>query len=109
MKFNEEDTSRVLVVNCGSSSIKYQLYEMPGGTVLAKGLVECIGQQNGALVDVTPVRLPKTEPYFAEVEAFVEAIRTNGTSPVPGEEGLIATRILDAIYRSGRTGKEAKV
>jgi len=66
-------------------------------------------QQHGGLVDVTPVRLPKTEPYFDEVRAFVEAIRSGGPSPVPGEEGLIATRILDAIYKSGRTGKEQKV
>jgi acetate kinase len=39
---------KVLVLNCGSSSIKYQLYAMPEGTVLAKGLVEKIGEAAGA-------------------------------------------------------------
>jgi len=34
---------KVLVLNCGSSSIKYQLYAMPEGAVLARGLVEKIG------------------------------------------------------------------
>ncbi|MDR0364697.1 MAG: acetate kinase [Bacteroidales bacterium] len=33
---------KVLVLNCGSSSIKYQLFDMPNEEVLAKGLVEKI-------------------------------------------------------------------
>lgn len=36
--------SRVLVVNSGSSSLKYQLIELTGETTLAKGLVERIGE-----------------------------------------------------------------
>ncbi|MDR1978437.1 MAG: acetate kinase [Synergistaceae bacterium] len=34
---------KVLVINCGSSSLKYQLFDMDGEKVLAKGLVERIG------------------------------------------------------------------
>ncbi|GAH24353.1 unnamed protein product [marine sediment metagenome] len=34
---------KVLVVNSGSSSIKYQLFDMTDESVLAKGLVERIG------------------------------------------------------------------
>jgi acetate kinase len=41
-------SQKVLVLNCGSSSIKYQLYAMPEGEVLAKGLVERIGDELGA-------------------------------------------------------------
>jgi acetate kinase len=44
--------SRVLVVNTGSSSIKYQLFEMPEGSdakVLASGLVERIGEAGAKL------------------------------------------------------------
>lgn len=33
----------ILVINCGSSSLKYQLIDMNGEAVLAKGLVERIG------------------------------------------------------------------
>ncbi len=39
----------VLVVNCGSSSIKYQLYNMPEKKVLAKGLAEKIGEATSLL------------------------------------------------------------
>jgi acetate kinase len=34
---------KILVLNCGSSSIKYQLFDMASGVVLAKGIVEKIG------------------------------------------------------------------
>jgi acetate kinase len=34
---------KILVINCGSSSIKYQLFDMTNEDVLAKGIVEKIG------------------------------------------------------------------
>ncbi len=37
----------ILVINCGSSSLKYQLLEMEQETLMAKGLVERIGQDEG--------------------------------------------------------------
>ncbi len=40
---------KTLVVNCGSSSIKFQLYSMPQREVLAKGQVERIGEAESAL------------------------------------------------------------
>lgn len=40
---------KVLVVNCGSSSIKYQLFNMTDESVLAKGLVERIGLEGSVL------------------------------------------------------------
>lgn len=40
---------KVLVVNCGSSSIKYQLFDMPGQKVLSKGIVERIGEAGAVL------------------------------------------------------------
>jgi len=41
---------KVLVLNCGSSSIKYQLFDMPARTLLAKGMVERIGDAHAAMV-----------------------------------------------------------
>ena len=34
---------KILVINCGSSSLKYQLIDMSNNGVLAQGLVERIG------------------------------------------------------------------
>ncbi|MFC8847486.1 MULTISPECIES: acetate/propionate family kinase [unclassified Micromonospora] len=41
--------SRVLVLNCGSSSVKYRLYA--GDEVLAKGTVERVGEPGGGTAD----------------------------------------------------------
>lgn len=40
---------KVLVVNCGSSSLKYQLFNMADESVLAKGLVDRIGIEGSVL------------------------------------------------------------
>ena len=38
---------KVMAVNCGSSSLKYKLYEMPEEKVLCSGLAERIGHEDG--------------------------------------------------------------
>lgn len=40
---------KILVINCGSSSIKYQLFEMKDESVLASGLVEKIGTESAII------------------------------------------------------------
>lgn len=35
--------SKTIAINAGSSSLKWQLYQMPEETVIAKGLIERIG------------------------------------------------------------------
>jgi acetate kinase len=57
--------SRVLVVNTGSSSIKYQLFEMDGRVVLASGVVERIGEAGARLTH----RAGDTEPLVVEERA----------------------------------------
>jgi acetate kinase len=42
---------KVLVINCGSSSIKYQLFRMPAESILKKGLLEKIGQRGSRIKD----------------------------------------------------------
>ena len=43
----------ILVINAGSSSIKYQLIDMDTEAVQAKGLVERIGIEGSALTHTT--------------------------------------------------------
>ncbi len=40
---------KIIVLNCGSSSIKYQLFDMPSSDVIAKGLVDKIGLKGSAI------------------------------------------------------------
>ena len=39
----------ILVINCGSSSLKYQLIDSESESVLAKGLCEKIGLEDSAI------------------------------------------------------------
>lgn len=41
---------KVLVINCGSSSLKYQMLDMATETVMAKGLAERIGNEGAAVI-----------------------------------------------------------
>ncbi len=40
---------KIIVLNCGSSSIKYQLFDMPSAEVVAKGLVDKIGLKGASI------------------------------------------------------------
>ena len=45
---------KILVINCGSSSLKYQLIDMDGEKVLCKGLCERIGMESKAAMAAKP-------------------------------------------------------
>lgn len=48
-KQKKSDSMKVLILNCGSSSVKYKLVDMPERTILAKGLVDKIGLKGAAI------------------------------------------------------------
>ena len=64
----------------------------------------------GNLQDATPSELPagSTDVGYA-VERFVEAIRKGDPSPVPGDTFLYTNAIFDALYESGRLGREVEI
>ena len=39
--------TKIMAVNAGSSSLKFQLFEMPEETVITSGIVERIGMDDG--------------------------------------------------------------
>ncbi|MEZ0065910.1 acetate kinase [Streptacidiphilus sp. MAP12-20] len=56
------EATRVLVLNSGSSSVKYQLIDMADGARLASGLVERIGESQGRIKH-EPGRGPERDRY----------------------------------------------
>ncbi len=56
---------KVFVVNCGSSSIKYQLFDMADQTSLASGIVERVGSDDARMRQSVPGR----EAYETPVKA----------------------------------------
>lgn len=68
----------VLVVNCGSSSFKYQLLDMRSGQPLCSGLVERIGEARGVFAhkkhDGDAILSFKSEDAYADHSAAFKAV-----------------------------------
>ena len=76
---------KILVVNCGSSSLKYQLFDMEKEEVIAKGIVERIGTPPSYLTySVNGEKVKKEVTASNHTEAFRVVIETllNGDKPV---------------------------
>ena len=58
---------KILVINSGSSSIKYQLFNMPSQEVLAKGIVEKIGIEGGAIKHLFKKNEEKKDDFLEEI------------------------------------------
>lgn len=69
-----------------------------------------VGDDNGVInvAQIESVRQPPGDGHKNEFQAFAEAVRSGGPSPVPAEESLTVARILDGLYRSAETGREVR-
>lgn len=87
---------KVLVVNCGSSSLKYQLFDMKDESVLAKGLVERIGME-GSILTHQPTGKAKV-PLTADIQNHTIAIKMVLDALIDPEHGVVASiDEIDAI------------
>jgi predicted dehydrogenase len=66
-------------------------------------------EKHRTLIDASPAYLPQVKAHEEEVKAFVNAILEDTPVPVTGEQGLMTTQIIDAIYRSSEAGREVPV
>lgn len=76
---------KVLVINCGSSSLKYQLIDMEGEKVLCKGLCERIGIEGSIITHkVGGNKWVETIPFPTHTEAFAAVVKmmTSGEGKV---------------------------
>lgn len=80
---------KILVINCGSSSLKYQLYNMDNNEVLAKGLVERIGI-DGSNLQHTPAGKEKVV-FEQPLSNHEEAIQLVTDKLVDPEVGVISS------------------
>ncbi len=80
---------KILVINCGSSSFKYQLIDMQNQKALCSGLVERIGEKMGNLVhkkfpDTEKEEKFKVEQVFADHSAGMAAVMQLLVDPAKG-------------------------
>ena len=92
---------KVLVVNCGSSSLKYQVLDMPSEELLCKGLVERIGIEGSVIKhekigqDKFVLEVPMkdhTEAIGHVIDALLDA--DHGVAKSMDEIGAVGHRIV---------------
>lgn len=74
----------ILVINCGSSSIKYQLFDMADESLLAKGLVEKIGEESSVVNHAADGHTVRYEDSIADHERAFDHIRAALLDPRHG-------------------------
>ena len=92
---------KILIINAGSSSLKYQLIDMDHESIIAKGLVERIGIEGGKLTHkygdktytVTPDAIKDhTEAMNLVLEALLS--KEHGVISSISEIGAVGHRVL---------------
>lgn len=73
------------------------------------GVTHICTEVDGRMADVDIKYDPKKDRFAAELEKFVAAVQGKGKVAATGEEGLVAMRILDAIYKSSELDCEVEV
>ena len=89
---------KVLVINCGSSSLKYQLIDMDDESVKAKGLVERIGIE-GTHFKQTVLGTDKVIEFTRNMKDHTEAISAVLSALTDKDNGAITS--LDEIGACG--------
>lgn len=101
---------KVLVINCGSSSLKYQVLDMTTETLLAKGLVERIGIE-GSLITHEKIGMDKfkltvpMENHKDAIEHVLEALldKEHGVLGSMDEIGAVGHRVVHAGEKYARS------
>ena len=102
MKGSHVSVSSVLVINSGSSSIKYQLVDPETGDAIAKGIVERIGDSMGIVKHVHGESVTEEEiPVADHTVGMREVLRLFDTEgPTLAEAGIVA--VGHRIVQGGR-------
>lgn len=88
---------KVLVINCGSSSLKYRLLDMTKEECVAKGLVERIGFKDSVLTQKS--RVKHEYKLNEEVKDYQEAVKLVLKALVDKDSGVISS--MDEIGAVG--------
>lgn len=91
---------KILVINCGSSSLKYQLIDMKNEDILAKGLVERIGMEGAILTQKVNGEKYKIEEPMKDHEVAIKLVlgalidKTHGVITNMNEINAVGHRVL---------------
>lgn len=88
---------KILTINCGSSSIKYKLYDFPKAELLCKGLIERIGEKGSSISTYTQgMKSVFSQLIEKKVIKHLDEIRAIGHRVVHGGEEFRWPHIIDS-------------
>jgi len=86
----------------------FELVGTKGGATLKP--LTITAEERGVVVDIVP-QVPKDRErsYLREVRHFVDCVRKGRKPLITGEQGVIVTSILEAVYRSAEKGSAVEL
>lgn len=90
--------------NMNGDPFNSKLYGTDGGAELSP--LAIYREEYGSLVNIAPQAVPSVNTHAAEIEDFIDSVRNGKPSHVTGEQGAMASQIIESIYESQETGKE---
>jgi acetate kinase len=94
-------SEHVLVLNCGSSSIKYQLVNVTDGTAPARGLAERIGEATGRLTHSGLDQKLRRDEWIADHEAGLRTILAAFEQTGPSLTGTTLAAVGHRVVHGG--------
>lgn len=87
---------KTLVINCGSSSIKYKLYDFPSKTLLIKGIIERIGEKSSQVKNHHQgIKVLLADILKRKVVTGLDEISAIGHRVVHGGEAFTQPHLID--------------
>ena len=90
------EEKKILVINCGSSSLKYEIVSMPSKKSLGSGLIERIGEKTGKLIQKNNGKKTIVEE---EIKTHSEAFKLMVRAMLDKKNGIISS--VDDIFGIG--------
>jgi len=80
-----------------------------GGRVMHDGPLNILTEDNGFVADLTPQLPTNVNAFHVQAKKFLAACRGEAKPAATGEQGVVAMKLIDAIYASSEAGKEVKI
>jgi len=95
-KPKKKSGTKVLVINCGSSSIKYKLYDFPSKALLIKGIIERIGEKKSRVKNHRQgVKVLVADIFKKRAVSDLSEISSIGHRVVHGGETFTQPHLID--------------
>jgi predicted dehydrogenase len=86
-----------------------ELLGTKGGMRIGDAPITLLTEVGDRIADIKLQYPDKGDPFAAEMEKFVAAVQGESEPAATGEQGVIAMKLIDAIYRSAAEGAEVHI